>query len=62
MKRIEGVIPSPVGFSVKANVLMMDFIGKDMKPAPKLRDVEGDVEKFSEIYLDVIEKMRILYQ
>lgn len=56
------MIPSPVGFSVKANVLMMDFIGKDMKPAPKLRDVEGDVEKFSEIYLDVIEKMRILYQ
>jgi RIO kinase 1 len=51
-----------VGFAVKSNVLVMDFIGKDMKPAPKLRDVEGDVEKFSEIYLEVIEKMRVLYQ
>ena len=54
MKRIEGVLPSPVGFAVKSNVLVMDFIGKDMKPAPKLRDVEGDVEKFSELYLEVI--------
>jgi len=43
LKRIEGVLPSPVGFSVKSNVLVMDFIGKDMKAAPKLRDVEGDV-------------------
>ncbi len=43
LKRIEAVIPSPVGFAVKSNVLVMDFIGKEMKPAPKLRDVEGNV-------------------
>ena len=47
LKRIEGTLPCPVGLNVKSNVLMMDFIGKDMKPAPKLRDAEGDVEKFS---------------
>jgi serine/threonine-protein kinase RIO1 len=41
------VIPSPVGLAVKSNVLIMDFIGKDMQPAPKLRDAVGDVEKFS---------------
>jgi serine/threonine-protein kinase RIO1 len=37
---MEGVIVSPVGLLVKSNVLVMDFIGKDMKNAPRLRDAE----------------------
>ena len=37
LKRIEGHIPCPVGFAVKSNVLIMDFIGKDLKPAPKVK-------------------------
>ncbi len=41
----------------------MDFLGKDMKAAPKLRDAEYEsVEQFSLIYLETIKLMRILYQ
>jgi serine/threonine-protein kinase RIO1 len=49
---MEGVVNSPVGLLVKSNVLVMDFLGKDMKNAPRLRDsnVTG-VERWSEIYL-----------
>lgn len=49
---MEGVIRSPVGLLVKSNVLVMDFIGKDMKNAPRLKDAEiKDIERWSEIYL-----------
>ena len=37
LKRINGKIPSPVPLLVKTNVLVMDFIGKDLKIAPKLK-------------------------
>lgn len=35
---MEGVITCPVGLLVKSNVLVMDFIGKDMQNAPRLKD------------------------
>jgi RIO kinase 1 len=38
LKRMEGVICSPVGLLVKSNVLVMDFVGKDLKNAPRLKD------------------------
>lgn len=48
LKRMEGVIVSPVGLLVKSNVLVMDFIGKDMKNAPRLKDAEiKGVERWS---------------
>lgn len=63
LKRMEGVMPCPVGLLVKANVLVMDFIGKDMFNAPRLKDTEiRDTEKWSGIYLEVIKIMRVLYQ
>jgi serine/threonine-protein kinase RIO1 len=34
------VIRSPVGLLVKSNVLVMDFIGKEMLNAPRLKDAE----------------------
>ena len=37
LNRIEGIIPCPVPLVVKSNVLVMDFIGKNRTPAPKLR-------------------------
>lgn len=40
LKRMEGVIASPVGLLVKSNVLVMDFVGKEMKNAPRLKDAE----------------------
>lgn len=45
---MEGVILCPVGLLVKSNVLVMDFIGKNMINAPRLKDVEEkDIEKWS---------------
>jgi len=38
LKRMEGIIPCPVGLLVKSNVLVMDFLGNDMINAPRLKD------------------------
>lgn len=63
LKRMEGTIVCPVGLLVKSNILVMDFIGKDMNNAPRLKDaaVKG-IERWSEIYLEVVKIMRVLYQ
>lgn len=37
---MEGVVQAPVGLLVKANVLVMDFVGKNMKNAPRLKDAQ----------------------
>lgn len=44
LNRIEGVIPCPVPLLVKTNVLVMDFIGKDGIPAPKLKEIDKTPE------------------
>ena len=63
LKRMEGVIESPVALLVKSNVLVMDFIGKDMHNAPRLKDADiKDIERWSEVYLEVVKIMRVLYQ
>lgn len=60
---MEGVIVSPVALLVKSNVLVMDFIGKDMHNAPRLKDADiKSIERWSEVYLEVIKIMRVLYQ
>ena len=49
---MEGAIVSHVGLLVKSNVLVMDFIGKDMKNAPRLKDADiKGIERWSEMYL-----------
>ena len=35
---MEGIVSCPVGLLVKSNVLVMDFLGKDMINAPRLKD------------------------
>ena len=40
LKRMEGVVLCPEGILVKSNVLLMEFIGRDMKNAPRLKDAE----------------------
>lgn len=48
LKRMEGAVLAPVGLLVKSNVLVMDFIGQDMKNAPRLKDAEiKDIERWS---------------
>ena len=60
---MEGVIESPVALLVKSNVLVMDFIGKDMHNAPRLKDADiRDIERWSQVYLEIIKIMRVLYQ
>jgi RIO kinase 1 len=44
LKRLDGKIPCPVPLMVKTNVLVMDFIGKDMKAAPKLKEIDVSIE------------------
>ena len=39
LRRLEEKIPCPKPLLVKSNVLVMDFIGKDMAAAPKLKDI-----------------------
>lgn len=64
LKRIrQSSIPTPEPILVKSNVLMMEFIGKDGKAAPRLRDAENiDLETYSKIYLQLLKDMRTLYQ
>jgi len=63
LKRIhQSGIPCPEPVLVKSNVLVMKFIGKDMQPAPRLKNTELDVEKLSSLYLELILLMRIMFQ
>ncbi|OWR54101.1 Serine/threonine-protein kinase rio3 [Danaus plexippus plexippus] len=47
---------------LKKHVLVMSFIGKDSKPAPKLRDVILKPEKWQSVYNEVVEAMHKLYK
>ena len=40
----------------------MKFIGKDMDSAPRLKDVQLAVNKWGEVYLQVVQILRELYQ
>lgn len=64
LKRIyQSKIKCPEPVMVKSNVLVMSFIGKDMKQTPRLVDAEVDgVEEYSQIYLQLLKDMRILFQ
>lgn len=39
----------------------MKFIGEDMVPAPKLKDLELNQEAWNRLYLDVLKDMRVMY-
>ncbi|CAG9565045.1 unnamed protein product [Danaus chrysippus] len=47
---------------LKKHVLVMSFIGKDSRPAPKLRDVILKPEKWQSVYNEVVEAMHKLYK
>ncbi|CAG9788503.1 unnamed protein product [Diatraea saccharalis] len=46
---------------LKKHILVMSFIGKDNKPAPKLRDVILKPEKWESVYHEVVEAMHKMY-
>eukprot|EP00331_Platyophrya_macrostoma_P030007 CAMPEP_0176432208 /NCGR_PEP_ID=MMETSP0127-20121128/15257_1 /TAXON_ID=938130 /ORGANISM="Platyophrya macrostoma, Strain WH" /LENGTH=525 /DNA_ID=CAMNT_0017814335 /DNA_START=9 /DNA_END=1586 /DNA_ORIENTATION=+ len=62
LKRIyQSGIPCPEPILVKTNVLVMEFLGEGMVPAPRLRNAELTTEQLSQVYLDLIMMMRRLY-
>lgn len=62
LKRIhQSGIPCPEPILVKTNVLVMEFLGENMVPAPRLRNAELTTEQLSQVYLDLVMMMRRLY-
>ena len=53
-------IPVPEPYDAERNILIMEFIGKDGVPAPRLRDVK--LEEPERIYRTVVSYMAALYQ
>jgi RIO kinase 1 len=63
LKRIyQSDIPCPNPMLVKSNILVMEFLGEEMRPAPRLKNAELTTEKLSALYLDLVIMMRTLYQ
>ncbi|KAM9103015.1 serine/threonine-protein kinase RIO1 isoform 2-T2 [Sarcophilus harrisii] len=55
-------IPCPEPIMLKHHVLVMSFIGKDDMPAPLLKNAQLSESKARELYLQVIQYMRTMYQ
>ncbi|XP_006634464.2 serine/threonine-protein kinase RIO1 [Lepisosteus oculatus] len=55
-------IPSPEPIMLRSHVLVMGFIGKNEMPAPLLKNVQLSESKARELYLQVIQHMRRMYQ
>ncbi|XP_053570691.1 serine/threonine-protein kinase RIO1 [Bombina bombina] len=55
-------IPCPEPIMLRSHVLVMGFIGKNDMPAPLLKNAQISDSKAREIYLDVIQIMRQMYQ
>ncbi|XP_068617767.1 serine/threonine-protein kinase RIO3 [Battus philenor] len=46
---------------LKKHILVMSFIGRDNKPAPKLRDVILNPDKWESVYNEIVEAMHKMY-
>ncbi|XP_032717416.1 serine/threonine-protein kinase RIO1 [Lontra canadensis] len=55
-------IPCPEPIMLRSHVLVMGFIGKDDMPAPLLKNVQLSESKARELYLQLIQYMRRMYQ
>ncbi|XP_074842019.1 serine/threonine-protein kinase RIO1 isoform X2 [Carettochelys insculpta] len=55
-------IPCPEPVMLRSHVLVMGFIGKDDMPAPLLKNVQLSDSKARELYLQIIQYMRRMYQ
>ncbi|XP_056330568.1 serine/threonine-protein kinase RIO1 [Danio aesculapii] len=54
-------IPSPEPVMLRSHVLVMSFIGRDDTPAPLLKNAVLSESKARELYLQIIQNMRIMY-
>uniref|UniRef100_A0A8C9XFV1 Serine/threonine-protein kinase RIO1 n=1 Tax=Sander lucioperca TaxID=283035 RepID=A0A8C9XFV1_SANLU len=55
-------IPSPEPLLLRSHVLLMSFIGKDNMPAPLLKNASLSESKARELYLQVLQNMRRMFQ
>uniref|UniRef100_A0A665T8E9 Serine/threonine-protein kinase RIO1 n=1 Tax=Echeneis naucrates TaxID=173247 RepID=A0A665T8E9_ECHNA len=55
-------IPSPEPLLLRSHVLLMSFIGKDNLPAPLLKNALLSDSKARELYLQVLQNMRKMFQ
>lgn len=55
-------IPSPQPILLRSHVLLMSFIGKDNMPAPLLKNASLSELKARELYLQVLQNMRKMFQ
>ncbi|XP_026570823.1 serine/threonine-protein kinase RIO1 isoform X2 [Pseudonaja textilis] len=55
-------IPCPEPIMLRSHVLVMGFIGKNDMPAPLLKNAQLSESKARELYLQVIQYMRRMYQ
>ncbi|CAG4988323.1 unnamed protein product [Colias eurytheme] len=62
MMRIQKVgLNCPEMVCLKKHILVMSFIGKDNKPAPKLRDVILKPDQWESVYHEIVDAMNKLY-
>eukprot|EP00756_Hemistasia_phaeocysticola_P005001 Hpha_TRINITY_DN13127_c0_g1::TRINITY_DN13127_c0_g1_i1::g.113859::m.113859/K07178/RIOK1; RIO kinase 1 len=62
LKRLEAAgIPCPKTELLRQHVLVMDFIGKDGWPAPRLKDVRLGEEKLRVLYVEMLKIMRTIF-
>ena len=54
-------IPAPRVITLKQHVLVMDFIGHDGWPAPRLHDVKLDEDHWRNCYVQLIKATRTIY-
>ncbi|KAM8838192.1 serine/threonine-protein kinase RIO1 isoform 1-T1 [Synchiropus picturatus] len=55
-------IPSPEPVLLRSHVLLMNFIGKDQTPAPLLKNAVLSEAKARQLYLEVVDLMRRMFQ
>uniref|UniRef100_A0A7N8YLU3 Serine/threonine-protein kinase RIO1 n=1 Tax=Mastacembelus armatus TaxID=205130 RepID=A0A7N8YLU3_9TELE len=55
-------VPSPEPLLLRSHVLLMSFIGKDNMPAPLLKSASLSESKARELYLQVLQNMRKMFQ
>jgi len=62
LKRLQAKnIPSPVPITLRENILVMSFIGKNGVPAPCLKDAPLSAHKVRDCYLQCVKTMRDMY-
>ena len=55
-------IPSPQPILLKNHILVMEFLGTDGWPAPRMKDAPLSTRKFQECYWQTVRLMRKMYQ